>query len=111
MDPAPDWATASPASASEVKIVKRIARIIGPRVPLLPNPRANPAWVGGLEPFLPDLDPRVLTALGRSPSAHGFPLGAVLSLSFVPPELFHELAYLKSVEKSSACKVLSSQKL
>src|SRR5689334_23194812 len=102
MEPVPDWATASPASANEITTVKRTARIIGPRFPR-PNPRANPVSVGGREPSLPNLGLHRLTGPERWPSAHGFLPGAVLSLSFVPPELFHELAYLKSVEKSSAC--------
>src|ERR1041385_1578526 len=108
MDPVPDWAPASSTTVNEIKIMKRIVRITDPRSPR-PHPRANPAWVGGREPSLPNLDLRLLTGLEHSPSAHGFPPGAVLSLSFVLPELFHELACLKSVEKSSACKVLSSQ--
>src|SRR5689334_18218105 len=67
--------------------------------------RANRAWVGAREPFLLNPDLRRLTGPEYLPSAPGFLLGAVPFPSFALPGPFHELVYLKSVEKSSAYKV------
>src|SRR5205823_9993563 len=66
--------------------------------------RANRAWAGAREPFLLNPDLRRRTVPEYLPFAPGFRSGAVLSLFFALPGPFHELVYLKSVEKSSAYK-------
>src|SRR5712692_452079 len=69
-----------------------------------PSPLTSRAWAEDREPCPPNPDLLLLNGLAHSPSAHDFLSGAVPFLSFVPPEPFHERVYLKSVEKSSACK-------